>query len=246
MSNHYHIALKLSPEQADDWTEDEVIERWLTLFKGHALVQRYVAGLAQSIAERGQVQLIVTEWRRRLGNISWFMKCLNQPIARAANIEDNCTGHFWESRFCSQALLSEQALLTCMSYVDLNPIRAQMADTPENSDYTSIQERISPTFDLTQAIRGQSLNNTDNIHVKPLLYFEDNIRNEAQKGILFSMSDYLQLVDWTGKMVRNNKRGSIPSSTPPILTRLNIPVGQWMIDSQQFEKVVHRRFRTAA
>jgi len=246
MSNHYHIALKLSPEQADDWTEDEVIERWLTLFKGHALVQHYVAGLAQSIAERDQVQLIVTEWRRRLGNISWFMKCLNQPIARAANIEDNCTGHFWESRFCSQALLSEQALLTCMSYVDLNPIRAQMADTPENSDYTSIQERISPTFDLTQAIRGQSLNNTDNIHVKPLLYFEDNIRNEAQKGILFSMSDYLQLVDWTGKMVRNNKRGSIPSSTPPILTRLNIPVGQWMIDSQQFEKVVHRRFRTAA
>jgi len=246
MSNHYHIALKLSPEQADDWTEDEVIERWLTLFKGHALVQHYVAGLAQSIAERDQVQLIVTEWRRRLGNISWFMKCLNQPIARAANIEDNCTGHFWESRFCSQALLSEQALLTCMSYVDLNPIRAQMADTPENSDYTSIQERISPTFDLTQAIRGQSLNNTNYIHVKPLLHFEDNIRNEAQKGILFSMTDYLQLVDWTGKMVRNNKRGSIPSSTPPILTRLNISVGQWMIDSQQFEKVVYRRFRVAA
>jgi len=116
------------------------------------------------------------------------MKCLNQPIARAANLEDGCTGHFWESRFTSQALLSEQALLTCMAYVDQNPIRAQMADTPQTSAYTSIQERISPTFELAQAIRGQSFNNADNIVVKPLLHFEGNIRNEVQKGILFSLS----------------------------------------------------------
>ena len=108
MSNHYHIALKLSPDQVDDWCDDEeVIERWLTLFKGPVLVQRYVAGLAQSTAERDQVKLIVAEWRRRLGNISWFMKCLNQPIARAANLEDGCTGHFGSHVFYSQALLSE-------------------------------------------------------------------------------------------------------------------------------------------
>jgi len=174
------------------------------------------------------------------------MKCLNQPIARAANLEDGCTGHFWESRFTSQALLSEQALLTCMAYVDLNPIRAQMADTPETSDYTSVQERISPTFELAQAIRGQSFNNAENIVVKPLLHFEGNIRNEVQKGILFSLSDYLQLVDWTGRIVRNDKRGAIPRSTPPILTRLNISIDRWMVDSQQCEKVVHRRFRSAA
>jgi len=70
------------------------------------------------------------------------MQLLNQYIARQANIEDKVTGCFWESRFKSQALLDERALLTCMAYVDLNPIRAAMAKTPENSDYTSIQERI--------------------------------------------------------------------------------------------------------
>jgi len=67
---------------------------------------------------------------------------LNEYISKRANIEDNCTGHFWESRFKSQALLDERALLTCMAYVDLNPIRACMAKTPETSEYTSIQERI--------------------------------------------------------------------------------------------------------
>jgi hypothetical protein len=67
---------------------------------------------------------IVTEmaeiYRKRLSSLSWFMKCLNEPIARAANKEDKCTGHFWESRFKSQALLSEEALLSCMAYVDFN------------------------------------------------------------------------------------------------------------------------------
>jgi hypothetical protein len=79
-----------------------------------------------------------------------------------------------------------------------------------------------------------------------LLHIEDNIRKDVQAGILFSLSEYLQLLDWTGRMVGDDKRGAVPSSTPPILTRLNIPIVQWLINSQRFERVGHRRFRTAA
>jgi hypothetical protein len=73
------------------------------------MVQRFGAGTVQFAAERDQIARIVQQWRVRLASVSWFMKCINQAIARAANIEDGCTGHCWEARFASQALLSEQA-----------------------------------------------------------------------------------------------------------------------------------------
>ncbi|WP_243748530.1 ATP phosphoribosyltransferase regulatory subunit [Pseudomaricurvus alcaniphilus] len=174
------------------------------------------------------------------------MKLLNEPIARMANAEDKCTGHFWESRFKSQALLTEEALISCMAYVDLNPIRAAMARTPKSSEHTSLRERIQPTFDLTEVIKDQSLAEGFNGAIKPLLRFEDTVKSDNQAGIHYSLSDYLQLVDWTGRVIRVDKTGSIPSKLPPILTRLNVPIEQWLVNSQHFEKIVHRRFRKSA
>ena len=143
---------------------------------------------------------VFATWRERLCNISWIMRCINEPIARMANAEDHCTGRFWEGRFTSQALLDERAVLACMTYVDLNPIRAAMARTPEQSEYTSIRERVVGAHDT------------------PLLSFND----QAEDGIPFKLKDYLELVDWAGRAIKENKRGYIPSGMPPILTRLGM------------------------
>ena len=143
MSNHYHLVLHIDRDTATNWSDSEVIEQWQRLFKGSVLSQRYSQQEKLSRAEQDALNQQISKWRERLMSISWFMRCLNEPIARAANKEDSATGRFWEGRFKSQALLDEQALAACMAYVDLNPVRARMARTPEQSEHTSIQQHIN-------------------------------------------------------------------------------------------------------
>ena len=245
MSNHYHLVLKLCPEQLNNLSDDQVIDRWCALFKGPLLIQRLRNGETLSAPERSTVGDIVKVWRNKLSSISWFIRCLNQPIARQANLEDECTGKFWESRFTSQALKSEEALLSCMAYVDLNPVRAGLATSPETSSYTTIQERIRPAFELENAIQNQRQRGDlldFKSALKPLLHFEIGLLEKAQTGILFAFQDYLELVDWTGRIIRNDKRGFIDNELPPILPRLKIPSEQWHINATQFEALHARRF----
>jgi len=114
----------------------EVIERWLHLFAGTALSQRYLRGDELLEAEHQRLAEEVETWRKRVMSVSWFMRCLNERIARLANEEDDCTGHFWEGRFKSQALLDDSAVLARLAYVGLNPVRAAIAETRLRSPTT--------------------------------------------------------------------------------------------------------------
>lgn len=200
MSNHYHIVVKINLVQAADWTNEEVARRWLQIFSGPQVMRQHLAGSRLTEFQLKQVAELYATWRERLADLSWLMRCINEPIARMANSEDHCTGSFWEGRFKSQALLDDRALLACMAYVDLNPIRAAMATTPEHSNYTSIQERIE---------------HPESIDLAPFSC-------QAADALPFDLKDYLELVDWAGREVRRNKRGSIRASAPPILKRLNM------------------------
>ena len=226
MSNHYHVVLYVDREQALDWSDYDVAVRWRKLFAGHHLVEQFLQGFALPRAEQRLVLDLIATWRERLMDISWYMRCLNESIARKANQEDECSGRFWEGRFKSQALLDEKALAACLAYVDLNPIRAKMADTPEESDYTSVQYRI-------RSIVSSSDHNDS--QPKELLPFAGNPREDMPKGLPFRLNDYLELVDWTGRILREDKRGSIPTDFPPILERLQIDPKHWLYMTQEFE-----------
>ena len=140
MNNHFHLVLKIGAN--DNWTDKQVLITWQSLYSLPIMCQRYLQGDNLDDSSVRLVQKYAAEYRERLCSISWFMKSVNEYIARMANEEDSCTGHFWESRFKSQALLDERALLTCMAYVDLNPIRSCMAKSLGDSVFTSIKERI--------------------------------------------------------------------------------------------------------
>lgn len=143
MENHYHAILRTRPDIVALWSDREVATRWLTLFPRHRdLTGTPIPPDEKEICALADCPERIAELRRRLSNLSWFMGRLNEFIARAANKEDQVKGRFWEARFKCQALLDEAATAACMVYVDLNPIRAGLAGTPEESNFTSIQERI--------------------------------------------------------------------------------------------------------
>ncbi|OUL56377.1 transposase [Pseudoalteromonas ulvae] len=229
MSNHYHLVLRVDRSRALSWSKDEVIERWYQLYHGTILVDRYRKGEKLDEAYMYSVDKTVEVWRNRLYDISWYMRNLNEFIAREANKEDNCTGRFWEGRFKSQALLDEQAVLSCMMYVDLNPIRAKMAKTLQDSDFTSIQERI-------QHYKKQSTSeNIEQVTQQPkqLMAFGSNENNQT---IPFKLLDYLELADWSGRHFDPKKRGAISKTQPKILVELGIETAVWLEAVQNFRR----------
>jgi hypothetical protein len=205
-----------------------VIQRWERLFSLPVIVQRYLAKEPITQAERDTASELLRKWRIRLHDISWFMRCINEPIARQANKEDGCTGRYWEGRYKSQALLDEKALAACMAYVDLNPVRAGLAEIPEQSEYTSIKARANPIK--------QNPDSTEESNAPSgLLPFAGYPRQDMPKGLPFRLKDYLELVDWTGRAILENKRGYIPDHKPPILERLQIDPKHWLYMTQHFE-----------
>ncbi len=210
MANHYHLVVRLDTERAAALSDDEVIARWSRLFASPLLVSRYQASALTTEAEITAAQAIVNLWRQRLCDLSWYMRCLNEHLARLANSEDGCKGRFWEGRYKSQAILDEAGLLACLVYVDLNPLRAAVVDVPEKSADVSLYQRLQPEPQEQDATR------------PALLPFVGGYQKPMPLGIPYDLVDYLQLTDWTGRAQCPNKRGHIDEQAPAILSRLGM------------------------
>ncbi|MDN3678757.1 transposase [Vibrio tapetis subsp. quintayensis] len=222
MSNHYHVVLHINRDKALGLSLDDVVQRWGYEHKLPILIQRWLSKELRTEAEEDKCLEIIEIWRERLWSLSWFMKELNYDIACKANQEDQCSGHFWESRFKSQALLDEKALAAAMAYVDLNPVRAGIAASPEQADFTSIKVRLKAL--------------TDNLETAPCLYpFIGNSTKKLIDGIPFRLLDYIELVDWTARQYRDGK-AVMASNLPPILEKLNFNQSSWLEVCTTLEK----------
>jgi hypothetical protein len=226
MHNHLHTLLRTLPELVRSWSDWEVARRWLIMFPSKRMRQEEEsqpsdADIATVLRQRGRVEVL----RQRLCSLSWFMRCLDEHIARRANREDGCKGRFWEGRFKCRALADETAVLTALVYVDLNPIRAGMAATPEASAYTSAQQRIARQL-LTTPIGRQAFmaeeSTTD--WLCPLTDSAD------RRGVFrrLTLAEYLTLLDTAGRVARPDKPGAIPRALAPILERLALEPAAWV------------------
>lgn len=251
MSNHLHLVLRNRPDLAAEWSDEQVARRWWRLHPPRRNEDGTPAEPnSQEIAGMLADNDALAERRRRLSSISWWMRSLCEPIARRANLEDHVSGRFFEGRFKSQLLLDEAAILACSIYVDLNPIRARIAETPETSLYTAAFERIA----ARQAAAGRAPGDCSarDAWLSPVPDADvPEMRREvpmprppsraSNRGFLpLALDDYLSLLDWTGREVRSDKRGAIPAQLRPILERLAVNADTWLDTIQSFGRWFHR------
>ncbi len=279
LENHYHTILRTRPDIVATWSDHEVAIRWLTLFPRHRSTPGTpIPPAEEEIRALADCPERIAKLRRRLCSLSWFMGRLNEFIARAANKEDLVKGRFWESRFKCQALLDEAATVACMVYVDLNPIRAGLAGTPEGSDFTSIQERIRAWKNQTlktTSVPGETaqdmpsgslgtdlgLPETSREISSPLPESNSALNDSSngaplsdcwlcpiqsdseRRGILnMTVSEYFDLVDMSGRLMRSGKRGTIDPDLAPILQRIGANPDAWIEIISRFGS----KFRLAA
>ena len=238
LDNHLHVLVRLEPERVEDWSDEDVVRRWGKLFPPRGKDRRPLKVSRQWVESKLADAAFIKKARERLADLGWFMKCLKEPLARLANKEDQQTGAFWQSRYKSIAVLDEEALLATCAYIDLNPVAAGIAKLPEESAHTSIKSRIDHCrhkgrLDDLQAARLGSV-----VGVKGarglesglwLCPIEDTRSKGAKRpGLLdgFSLGSYLQLVDYTSRLIRHRK-ARVPAEVAAMLTRIGTNVDVW-------------------
>jgi hypothetical protein len=236
MDNHEHVMLRNFPKKALAWSDQEVARRWFRLFPRRC----NKAGEADEPNESELAEITkdpkrIEELRLRLCNISWFMRCLNENIARQANKEDEVSGRFWEGRFKCARLDDDAATLSCMVYIDLNPIRAGRARTPEESEFTSAYTRLCAEEKNLKSGRTASVPRRKN---KTSYTSTHNwlcpIESVLSGNSMLSLEEYLMVLDDTGRELAKGKRGRIPQHLRPILERVSINPDNWLMTSRRF------------
>lgn len=148
-------------------------------------------------------------------------------------------GKFWQSRYKAVRILDEETLLACAAYVDLNPIRAALAETLETSDYTSVQRRIASfQTNMNSSTPNPSATHRADDFLSPIAIDERNDplgpqrsrsrKRCSDKGFLaMSEADYLTILDWLARNTVAGKRGATPEDAPKIFERLGIDAAIW-------------------
>ncbi|MEM9069630.1 MAG: transposase [Myxococcota bacterium] len=236
MSNHLHVVVRIDADRAERWSDEEVVRRYTSLY-------RMAKTSFEDLTER-EKKVRRRTWRARLADLSWFMRALNENIARRANHEEGIRGRFWEGRFRSQPLLDEHGLLMCMAYVDLNPVRAGIADSLEESSFTSIEERLTDLAKKRAQRRRQTAPDT-------LAAFEGQGSDEDEE-LPLDLAGYVELLEWAGSAIREGK-GRLREPPPRLLDAVDadawlealhlqkLATAAWIGSARELDRVAKRR-----
>lgn len=238
LSNHFHLVLRSRPDVVKTWDDTEVARRWWMICPK----RKEPDGSAAEPTETDLNPIrndpaLLKKVRRRLSDVSWWMRLLCQRLGQRINKEDGKIGKVW-NRFKAVRLLDEAALLACSAYVDLNPIRAAVAETMEESEHTSIQKRLQAVQTQDDPMCSECPPPRADRHLAPIhlhslrdalqVYPSSSGNRCSDKGFLpITELEYVELLDWTARQVVKGKQGFTPETTPLVLDRIGVSLKSW-------------------
>lgn len=236
MTNHVHLQIRNRPDLVKLMSDEEVARRYLKIYPGYcqatvdATNKEPTPPTEDDIQKLAQDKKRLREIRSILSSVSRFMQAFNFYISRYFNLVDGTTGAFWESRYKLKLLLDDLAILLCAFYIDLNPIRANVALTLEKSEYTSAYYQICAASLLANAddIPPETLPNAFlcpvTISPNEADKMTSSVSTRASNFGFTEMTseEYLIVLDLMGRIISKKHVGSIPTDLPPIFIRLNL------------------------
>ncbi|MCP4754743.1 MAG: hypothetical protein GY866_28005 [Proteobacteria bacterium] len=120
MGNHFHILLRMYPESS--FSDREIKTRLEDFHQGNRIVN----------------DAVISKYWSKLNCLSEFVKKIKQEFTRYYNKEHRRRGFFWGQRFESLIVENGETLINCLANIDLNPIRGNMGDRPEDYRWCSV------------------------------------------------------------------------------------------------------------
>ncbi len=246
LDNVFHLVVRSRPDVVERMSDEEVVRRWLKIAKlkccGASEIEEPTSKrVRKEMKKRRRVKRL----RKRLSHVSWFVGSLSENLSRRINRADGTRGTIWASRYQCDRLPDEASILIGGISVDLNLIRAGKAETPDESVNTSAYERIqaqrmATRMEATQQVvtqeRPEAPGNgrLDGWLVEltmdrsrptdaPERYRSSTGRRASDMGLLaLSVSQYLQILEWTKNQLCSDKRRALCSSLETVLERMGL------------------------
>ena len=244
MDNHTHSILRNRPDLLENMDDVEIAKRLVRLYPGFQCLQ---ALPEEADAERVRELLSdLDELHRRkylLTDISIFMARWEEAVARRANKVEDKKGRFWEGRFHCQKLLDTASILAATIYVELNPLRANIVELPEYSQYTSLVKRLKLVH-LASGHSMEHLMDSDKLEEQAIL--KEDVENQSSPKLVtnvlvceqflpFGRHKYLKVLDYVSRRKRLGK-SSTTATAEKLLVRLGVEPDRWRKTASTFEE----------
>ena len=255
LDNQVHLLARLDTDLVESWSDEEIVMRW-----GRVIPPR---------DQKGQVFPPTQEWargrlregtaaataRERLASLSWFMKCLKEPLSRLANRSDGTRGTFFEGRFRTVAILDDKALLATCASIDLIPVAEGLALVPRAGSHTSIKRRIDHAAAQRSAanrkvakrggprVAARGVGPEESLWLCPIERRRG--ANSTREGMFegLSLDDYVLILNYTARFLRDGE-APIPRPLKEVFARLEIQPESWhtLLINLSSERVFGRFF----